>query len=331
MESSLVKSVEADRRKGQRLDATHPIVLEWQAGAGDLHRARGTTRDIALGGVYCYVERPLASGEPVEFDMVLPGELGGGSPRKLRCSGRVLRSEKAPERGGYGVAVTIETSRVLAVLEPTIDIASQRVYARIIPPASLQAEYPGMRSAVRDLSLAGAFIEDERPLPIGRIFRLRLASPTLNAEMDVDAVVRRVEPHIGMAVEFVALSKEAKKTLEELVQQGGAWRGPEEAFPSHEWAAAGDKEGVTLDDAVAFVRERAARLLPGLEVVACRYRAGDRVFSLHLRDPISHAELLLPIGEAWVRECRDGDCTHMERALGSAARLLDLKPLLGNE
>src|SRR3970282_1963841 len=140
--------VEPDPRKGQRRDATHPIGLEWQAGAGDLHRARGTTRDIALGGVYCYVERPLASGEPVEFDMVLPGELGGGSPRKLRCSGRVLRSEKAPERGGYGVAVTIETSRVLAVLEPTIDITKRRVYARIIPPASLQAEYPRLRSAV---------------------------------------------------------------------------------------------------------------------------------------------------------------------------------------
>jgi len=327
----LAKSVEAERRKGQRLDATHPIVLEWQSGAGDLHRARGTTRDIALGGVYCYVERPLASGEPVEFDMVLPGELAGGSPRKLRCSGRVLRSEKAQERGGYGVAITIETSQLIEVLESSVDVSRHRVYARIIPPSSLQAEYPGMRSAVRDLSLAGAFIEDERPLPIGRIFRLRLASPVLGTELDVDAVVRRVEPHTGMAVEFVSLSKEVKKVLEGIVEQGGAWRGPEEAFPSHEWATAGGKEGVTLDDAVAFVRERAARLLPGLEVVACRYRAGERVFSLHLRDPISHAELLLPIGEAWVRECHDGDCTHMERALGSAARLLDLKPLLGNE
>ena len=330
MESSLVKSVEADRRKAQRLDATHPIVLEWQAGAGDLHRARGTTRDIALGGVYCYVERPLASGEPVDFDMVLPGELADGNPRKLRCSGRVLRSEKA-EGHGYGVAVTIETSHVLAVLEPTVDIASQRVYARIIPPASLQAEYPGMRSAVRDLSLAGAFIEDDRPLPVGRIFRLRLSSPTLGTEMDVDAVVRRVEPHAGMAVEFVALSKEAKKTLEEIVQRGGAWRGPEQAFPSAEWATPGEQGEVTLDDAVAFVRERAAKLLPGLEVVACRYRAGDRVFSLHLRDPVSRAELLLPLGESWVRECRAGDCEHMERAMGSAARLLDLKPLLGDQ
>ena len=326
----MAKAEVDERRKGQRLDATHPIVLEWQAGAGDLHRARGTTRDIALGGVYCYVERPLASGEPVEFDMVLPAELAGGNPRKLRCTGRVLRSEKAEGRG-YGVAVTIETSRLLAVLEPTMDVATHRIYARIIPPVSLQAEYPGMRSAVRDLSLAGAFIEDDRPLPIGRIFRLRLASPTLGAEIDVDAVVRRLEPHAGMAVEFVALGKDARKTLEELVQQGGAWRGPEQAFPSAEWATPGEKGGVTLDEAVAFVRERAAKLLPGLEVVACRYRAGDRVFSLHLRDPVSRAELLLPIGESWVRECRGGDCEHMERAMGSAARVLDLKPLLGGQ
>lgn len=325
----MAKAVEADRRRGPRLDIAHPIILEWQTGAGELHRARGTTRDIALGGVYCYTERPVKAGEPVDFDMVLPGQLADGNPRKLRCTGRVLRSEKA--ESGYGVAVTIETSEVLEILEPSIDISRHRVYARIVPPGSLQAEYPGMRSAVRDLSLAGAFIEDERPLPVGRIFKLRLSSPTFGTEMELDAVVRRVEPHMGMAVEFVALSRDAKKTLEDLVGQGGAWRGPEEAFPSREWqAAGGGTEAVNLEEALAFVQERAAERLPKLEIVACRYRASDHIFSVHLRDPVSRIELLLPIGEVWVREARaEGDPTHMDRALASAARILDVKPILG--
>jgi len=325
------KTAEAERRTAARLDATHPIILEWQSREGDLRRARGTTRDIALGGVYCYVERPLGKGEPVEFDMILPGQLADGSPRKLRCTGRVLRSEKADQ--GYGVAVTIESSEVLEILEPTVDVSRQRIYARIVPSAGLQAEYPGMRSAVRDLSLAGAFIEDERPLPMGRVFKLRLASAAAGAEIEVDAVVRRVEPNVGMAIEFVALSKEAKQTLRQLVEQGQVWQGPQAAFPSGEWAAAaGDQSSAALEEAVAFIRQRAAEQLRGLEVVACHYRVGDRTFSVHVRDPVSRAELLLPISDRWVADCRaGGDCTHMERALASASRLLDLKPLFDDK
>lgn len=320
-------ATEAERRKAPRLDASHPIILEWQTPRGELHRARGSTRDIALGGVYCLMERPLAKGVPVEFDMVIPAQLAGGNPVKLRCRGRVLRSESAGERG-FGVAVTIETSEVLEVLEPTVDAGRHRIYARIVPPAPIQAEYPGMRSGVRDLSLAGAFIEDERPLPVGRLFKLRLSSSRLPTEIEVDTIVRRVEPHVGMAVEFVALTKEAKKTLQEIVEQGGPWRGPQDVFPSETWQTEGGQaETVKLDEAVAFVRQRAAQLLPQLEIVGCHFRVSDRLFSLHLRDSASKAELLLPVSERWVRECQvNGDCSHMDRALQSASRILDLKP-----
>lgn len=333
----MTTATEAERRKAPRLDAAHPIILEWQARGGELHRARGTTRDIALGGVYCYMERALAAGAPVEFDMVVPGALVGGSPRKLRCRGRVLRSEPAeepesgePESGahGYGVAVTIETSEVVEVLEPTVDAERHRIYARIVPATPIQAEYPGMRSGVRDLSLAGAFIEDERPLPVGRLFKLRLSSAHFSAEIEVDAVVRRVEPHVGMAVEFVALTAEAKKCLQAIVERGGPWRGPQEAFPSEAWQSEeGQAVPVKLDEVVEFVRQRAARALPQLEIVACHYRISDRLFSLHLRDAVSKAELLLPISERWVRDCRvDADCTQMDRAFHFASRILDLKP-----
>lgn len=318
----------ADRRKAPRVTAAHPIILEWQTQEGELHRARGSTNDIALGGVYCTLERPLPLDTPVEFNIVLPGQLSGGSPLKLHCGGRVVRSEKSGERA-FGVAVTIDDSEVLEVLEPTVDAGQHRVYARITPSSTLEAEYPGMRSAVRDLSLAGAFIEDDRPLPVGRVFKLRLSSSTLSAEIEVAVVVRRVEPQVGMAVEFIALSQEAKKALKEIVQAGRPWQGPQEVFPSQVWRSQGGEasSAIKLDDAIQFIRQRVTRTLPQLQVVDCRYRAGDKLFSLHLREPNSHAELLLPVSAQWVHECQvNNDCTQIDRAFGSASRILDLTP-----
>lgn len=314
-----------ERRKQPRVEAQHAIVLEWQTGEGELHRARGTTRDMALGGVYCMMERPLDPGVPVDFNLVLPAQLTGGKPLKLRCAGKVLRSERAGERA-FGVAVSIDTSEVAEVLPAAVDAGRHRIYARIVPSISLQAEYPGMRSVVRDVSLAGAFIEDDRPLPVGRVFKLRLSSERVPTEIEVVSVVRRVEPHVGMAVEFVALSKEAKKSLEAIVAQGRPWEGPGGQFPSKAWEAAeGEQEPPTVAQAVEFVRQRAGQILPQLEVVGCHYRVGDCLFSLHLRDPASQAELLLPISDRWVQEClAGGDCSQIERALGAAAKLLDL-------
>lgn len=319
-----------ERRKGTRVPAEHPVILEWQTREGEIHRARGTTRDMALGGVYCYLERPLAAGTEVEFNLVFPAQLAGGNtPLKLHCIGKTIRSEKAGQRA-YGVALSIDSSEVMEALEASVDPGVHRIHARIVPPVSLQAEYPGMISAVRDVSLAGAFIEDERPLPVGRVFKLRLTSEKLDKEIEVAAVVRRVEPHVGMAVEFVALTPEAKKTLEEIVAGGRPWRGPQEAFPSEGWQVAEGQKGTSLNEVIEFVRGRAAQATPQLEIVACHYRAGSKVFSVHLRDPVSQAELLLPISERWVNECHaGGDCSHMDRALGSASRILDLRSRSG--
>lgn len=317
----------AERRKAARLAATHPVIIEWKTQEGEIHRARGTTRDIALGGVYCTLERPLPSGVPVEFNLVFPGQLTGeGHPLKLRCTGHTLRSEQTGQRT-YGVAVTIEQSEVLEALDASADPGHHRIHARVVPAATLQADYPGMTSVVRDLSLAGAFIEDHRPLPVGRLFKVRLSSDRLASEIELAAIVRRVEPQVGMAVEFVALNQEAKETLQTIISKGRPWLGPQEIFPSEAWPQEGEQPAAgKLEDAIAFVREQAARVLPRLEILACHYRVGDRLFSLHLRDPVSQAELLLPISERWVRECQgNGDSTHLERALGTAARILDLK------
>ncbi|MFQ5777260.1 MAG: PilZ domain-containing protein [Terriglobia bacterium] len=319
--------VKTERRNSPRLDVAHPISFEWQSREGEFQRGRGTTRDIALGGVYCFLDRPLPVGQEVEFDVILPGQLAGGNPAKLHCRGRILRAEKVEGRG-FGIAASIESCRVLATLARTANAARQRLFARVAPPSLLVAEYPGMRSAVRDLSLVGAFIEDERPLPVGRLFDLRLCSDKPPVEIVLRAIVRRVEPQVGMAVEFVALSPDGKKQLQEILGQGRSWDSEQAAFPSEGWRPlAGEAEPVQLEAAKEFLRDRAARALPQVEILGCYYRVVDRLFSLHLRAPFNQVELLLPLCESWVHESQQGgDSSHLDRALGSAARILDLSP-----
>jgi len=320
----MARTTQIERRTTPRLVVSHPISFEWLTKDGELHRARGTTRDIALGGVYCQVERPLANGQIVEFDVVLPGELAEGQPVRLHCRGKVLRSERTEQ--GFGVAVTIETSEAVEPLARTADAARQRLYTRIIPPSVVIAEYPGMRSVVRDLSLVGAFIEDERPLPVARVFDLHLSGEKLYEEIALRAIVRRVEPHVGMAVEFVAMTPEAKERLKKILGLGREWQSAQAAFPSAAWQPAeATGEPVNLDGVKQFVQQRARQLLPQLEVQGCFYRVVDRRFSLHLRDPVSQAELLLPLSEQWVQACQvEGDCSRLDRALESAARILSL-------
>lgn len=75
------------------------------------------------------------------------------------------------------------------------------------------------------------------------------------------------------------------------------------------------------------IRRRAARALPQLEILSCFPQNNNSLFVLHLRDPFSQAELLLPVSTCWVEECQlQGDCTRLDRAFDMATRILDFMP-----
>lgn len=205
-----------ERREAPRLTSSLPISLEWQTEGDELRRVRGTTRDVTRNGVYCFVEEPLAPGLPVGFDVLFPGELTAGDPLRLRCRGRILRSESHGRR--FGVAASIQSHTVVETPEPVAE-SDRRGHTRIQPNSAVVVEYPGVRSVVRDLSLTGAFIEDERPFPMGRMMDLHLRVDGQGTEIEVKAIVRRVEPQLGMAVEFVALSQQANERLREIVEK----------------------------------------------------------------------------------------------------------------
>lgn len=58
---------------------------------------------------------------------------------------------------------------------------------------------------MRDISLAGAFIEDPCPLPPGQRFQLRFWLGAIEP-LVVDAAIRRVEEGQGMGVEFLSMT-----------------------------------------------------------------------------------------------------------------------------
>jgi hypothetical protein len=206
----------SERRTAPRIFSTLPIGFEWDTEDGQIRRARGTTRDVSRGGVYGYVEHPLTPALDVRFEVVFSGELTAADPLKLWCSGRILRSEILGRR--FGVAASIEQCKVVETLEPASE-SDRRQDLRIIPPEAIVAEYPGIRSVIRDLSPTGAFVEEDRPFPVGRVIDMRLRGEGLEEEIKVKAIVRRVEAQIGMAVEFIALSKETRAYLLKFVEK----------------------------------------------------------------------------------------------------------------
>lgn len=205
-----------DRRRAPRVATVLPICFEWQAGDDEIRHTRGFTRDVSRFGIYSFLESPLSPGLAVGFEMVFPRELTATEPMKLWCHGQVLRSEVQERR--FGLVTTIEDHEILEAGDAGPE-SDRRSNHRVIPPEAIVAEYPGLRSVIRDLSPTGAFIEDNRPFPVGHLIDLRLRGESLPEPLHIKAIVRRVEPQIGMAVEFVSLSKSARALLSNFIEK----------------------------------------------------------------------------------------------------------------
>jgi len=75
-----------------------------------------------------------------------------------------------------------------------------------LPAHEAAVELLDFRPRLRDISQTGAFIEDPRPLPAGRILRLLIRLSPDSRAITVWGMIRRVEEGKGMGVEFVQIS-----------------------------------------------------------------------------------------------------------------------------
>ena len=66
----------------------------------------GHTRDVSSRGVFMYLDADITAGSSIEFVMTLPPEITLADPIRVRCTGKILRVDKAAQ--GQGVAATIE-------------------------------------------------------------------------------------------------------------------------------------------------------------------------------------------------------------------------------
>lgn len=92
-----------------------------------------------------------------------------------------------------------------------------RFCARTRLSQSLTAEYHhSYRAPVRDLSLTGAFIDDNLPFPVGQPIPLTIWLND-NESIEVEAVVRRAARGRGLGVEFVSMSQADSVRLREFL------------------------------------------------------------------------------------------------------------------
>ncbi len=97
---------ELERRTSQRFNMKLPITVKWNAGA-----AAGETstesRDVSSHGVYFFLPKDVKEGSAVEILLTLPNEITLAGPVKVRCLGRIQRTE-ARGAGEVGVVAAIE-------------------------------------------------------------------------------------------------------------------------------------------------------------------------------------------------------------------------------
>jgi hypothetical protein len=72
-----------------------------------------------------------------------------------------------------------------------------------------------LRGRVRDISAAGMFVELDSPLWIGARFAAELA---LTQPVQLECVVRRVQPRRGMAVTYATPAEPSRSVIDSLMQ-----------------------------------------------------------------------------------------------------------------
>lgn len=97
---------EAERRLNQRFKIRLPMTVRWTSGAA-VGEAKTESMNVSSRGVYFALPKGMKEGSPVEILLTLPHEITLAGPVRVRCLGRVARSESG-ETGKTGIVAEIE-------------------------------------------------------------------------------------------------------------------------------------------------------------------------------------------------------------------------------
>ena len=95
-----------------------------------------------------------------------------------------------------------------------------RRYPRVVPPKNLVVAWEaGASRAVsylESLALGGLFVLTRKPAPLRSMVKILMDLPF--GEVRARAIVRRVMPSHGMAIEFIAMTQEDRARLTKALQ-----------------------------------------------------------------------------------------------------------------
>jgi hypothetical protein len=105
----------SERRTTQRFSMRLPLTVRWTTGAA-VGETSTESRDVSSRGVYFFLSKDVKEGSAVEILLTLPNEITLAGPVRVRCLGRVQRTEQR-EEGAVGVVAAIERYEFLRTEE----------------------------------------------------------------------------------------------------------------------------------------------------------------------------------------------------------------------
>jgi hypothetical protein len=96
----------SERRTTQRFQMRLPLTVRWTTGAA-VGETSTESRDVSSRGVYFFLAKDVKEGSAVEILLTLPNEITLAGPVRVRCLGRVQRTETR-DQGSIGVVAAIE-------------------------------------------------------------------------------------------------------------------------------------------------------------------------------------------------------------------------------
>jgi len=95
-----------ERRSARRFEVQLPLIVCWTSGYA-VGEAVTDSKDVSSRGIYFLSPKDIKHGSPIEIVMTLPHEITRVGPVKVRCLGRIQRTELQPGCK-MGVAAAIE-------------------------------------------------------------------------------------------------------------------------------------------------------------------------------------------------------------------------------
>ncbi len=95
-----------ERRSAQRFQIKLPLTVRWTSGSA-IGEAATESKDVSSRGVYFLLPKQVKHGSPVEILLTLPHEITLAGPVKVRCLGRIQRTDPGPG-DKVGVVAAIE-------------------------------------------------------------------------------------------------------------------------------------------------------------------------------------------------------------------------------